>query len=439
MRMIDLILKKRENIPLNFEELKFIANGAANGTIPDYQLSAWLMAAYFNGLNNNETAWLTKAMAESGDRLNLSSVSGIKVDKHSTGGVGDGPSLAIAPIVAAAGVAVPMMSGRGLGHTGGTLDKLEAINGLKVRLDIKHIIRQMKAIKVCMFGQTERLAPSDKKLYSLRDVTGTVESIPLIVASILSKKYAEGINALVMDVKFGHGAFMQDYAKARNLASELIKTAAILKIKAVAMLTDMNNPLGRAIGNGIETEQAIKMLHGEKQADDYEELTYALSGYMIYMGGKARTYPEGIEKAMSVVKNKLALNVMRDMVKWQGGEVRAVDNPSVFLPRAKYITLIKAQRSGWIKEMNSRIVGRACVAIGVGRTKAEDAVDFKAGFWLDKKVGDFVKKGDTIASMYCSQPSCIDEGRNIFLSSISYSASKPKKQRLIAEIVKNGK
>lgn len=436
MRMIDLILKKRDNIPLSKEELDFIAQAAASGDVPDYQLSAWLMAVYFNGLTSAETADLTRAMANSGDRLNLSSVPGIKVDKHSTGGVGDGPSLALAPIVAACGVPVPMMSGRGLGHTGGTLDKLEAIKGFKVRLDTDHILKQMKAVKVCMFGQTGRLAPSDKKLYSLRDVTGTVESIPLIVASILSKKYAEGINGLVMDVKFGHGAFMQEYSKARELAAALIKTASLIKIKSVAMLTDMNSPLGRAIGNGIETEQAVRMLHGETQAADYEELTYALSGYMIYMGGKARSYPEGIEKAVRAVKDGSALSVMRQMVKWQGGDVRAVDNPSQFLPRASIVTEIKSPCEGWIKEMNARTVGRACIAIGVGRTKAEDGVDFKAGFWLHKKAGDFVKKGESVASMYCSKSSMIKEGQSLFINSLSFSRKKVKQGRLIAEIIK---
>ncbi|MEW5951306.1 MAG: thymidine phosphorylase [Elusimicrobiota bacterium] len=435
MRMIDIIIKKRDNLPLSKEELNFIAQSAAQGSVPDYQLSSWLMAVYFNGLSAQETAFLTKAMADSGDRLNLSCIKGLKIDKHSTGGVGDGPSLALAPIAAAAGVAVPMMSGRGLGHTGGTLDKLEAIKGFKVRLDISHIIKQMKALGVCMFGQTGRLAPSDKKLYALRDVTGTVESIPLIVASILSKKYAEGINGLVMDVKFGHGAFMQDYSKAKRLALALIDTASLLNIKAAAMLTDMNNPLGRAIGNGIETEQAVRMLHGEKQAEDYEELTYALSGYMIYMAGKAETYPQGIEKAMKAVKDKSALNKMREMVKWQGGDVKAVDNPSVFLPRAKFVKEIKSMREGWISEMNARTVGKACIAIGVGRTKAEDSVDFKAGFWLNKKAGDFVKKGEVIAYMYCSDPDKIKEGTSLFYSSLSFSKIKPKRQRLISEII----
>lgn len=435
MRMIDIITKKRDGLELSEEELNFVAKAAATNAVADYQLSSWLMAVYLNGLTAKETAFFTKAMANSGERLNLSNVPGMKVDKHSTGGVGDGPSLAIAAIVAAASVAVPMMSGRGLGHTGGTLDKLEAIKGFDVHLDTAHILKQMKAIGVCMFGQTDKLAPSDKKLYALRDVTATVESIPLIVASILSKKYAEGIDGLVMDVKFGYGAFMVDYSKAKALAGALIDTAALVGIKSVAMLTNMNSPLGAAIGNGIEMEQAIRMLHGEKQASDYEELVYALSGYMIYMAKKARTYMEGIEKATIVVKNRSALSKMRQMIKWQKGDVRTVDNPSAFLPKAKLVRHIRALQDGWIAQMNARTVGKACVAIKVGRTKAEDTVDHKAGFYLEKKVGDFVRKGDIIASMYCSEPSLIKEGEALFRESLTFSKSRPKISKLIAEII----
>jgi len=435
MRMLDLILKKREGQELNYKELEFIANGAAKRLIPDYQLSAWLMSVYFNGLNYTEMANFTRAMAFSGKRLNLKSIKGLKIDKHSTGGVGDGISLALAPIVASCDVIVPMMSGRGLGHTGGTLDKLESINGFKVRLSPSHIIRQLKAIKVCMFGQTSELAPADKTLYALRDVTGTVESIPLIVASILSKKYAEGINGLVMDVKFGNGAFMQDYEKAKKLAMSLKETASILGIKAIAVLSNMNSPLGRAIGNGIEMEQAIRILHGEKISDDYEELLHTLCGYMIYLGRKARTPNEGIEKSIKAIRNGNALKKLRDMIKWQGGDIRVVDNPSVFLPKGKFVINIKAPYSGYIEKLEAKKIGMAGIILGIGRLKAEDNVDFRAGIWLEKKYRDYVKRNETIATIYSSDSSNLIETKNRFLGSLKISRFKPKKEILIKEVL----
>lgn len=435
MNILDIILKKRDGIELNENELKFVALGAAKGFIPDYQLSAWLMAVYFNGLTRRETASFTRAMAFSGKRLNLSSIKGLKIDKHSTGGVGDGISLALAPIVASCGVVVPMMSGRGLGHTGGTLDKLESISGFKVRLTPSHIIRQLNAIKVCMFGQTSELAPADKKLYALRDVTGTVESIPLIVASILSKKYAEGINGLVMDVKFGSGAFMQDYKKSRELALTLKQIAAMLGIKAIAVLSDMNNPLGRAIGNGIEMEQSIRILHGEKIADDFEYLLHLLCGYMIFMGRKARTPEEGIEKSIMAIKTGKALETLRAMIKWQAGDVRVVDNPGTFLPRGKFICQVKAPYSGYIESIDARTVGMAGIIIGIGRLKAEDSVDFRSGIWLDKKPGDYVKRNDVIATIYASDDKKLLEAKSKFLSAVKISRFRPENIKLVREIL----
>ncbi|PIS47153.1 MAG: thymidine phosphorylase [Elusimicrobia bacterium CG08_land_8_20_14_0_20_51_18] len=435
MRMLDLILKKREGKELAFDELDFIAQGAAKGSLPDYQLSSWLMAVFFKGLTYRETADFTRAMAFSGERLDLKSIKGPKIDKHSTGGVGDGISLALAPIVGACGVPVPMMSGRGLGHTGGTLDKLEAVKGFNVRLSTDRVIKQLNAINVCMFGQTGELAPSDKKLYSLRDVTGTVESIPLIVASILSKKYAEGINGLVMDVKFGSGAFMQDFKKSRELALCLKKTAELLGIKAVAVLSDMNNPLGRAIGNGIEMEQAIRILRGEKIAGDYEELLHALAGHMIYMGKKAGSVEEGVKKSLEAVKNGGALKTMRQMIKWQGGDERVVDSPKTFLPRARFACQVRAPKGGYIESMESRTLGWVGVALGVGRTKAEDSVDFGAGMWLEKKAGEAVKKNEVIAEIFSSDASKLDEAKKMFLGCMKISSSKPKLGKIIREII----
>ncbi len=434
--MMDLLLKKRTGLEMSAPELEFIAMGAADGTIPDYQLSAWLMAAFLNGLTPAETAAFTRAMALSGKKLDLSSVRGMKVDKHSTGGVGDGVSIALAPVVAACGVVVPMMSGRGLGHTGGTLDKLEAMKGFKVRLEPSYVVKQLKATGLSMFGQTERLAPSDKKLYALRDASCTVEALPLIVASILSKKYAEDITGLVMDVKYGSGAFLKDFKKSRELAVALMNTARLLGIRCVAVMTAMNEPLGLAVGNGIETAQSIKILAGEKGPEDFMRVLEVLSGQMICLGGNARSASEGTAKARAAIADGSALEKFRLMVKWQGGDPRVADNPDRFMPKARLVKEIKARKAGFLTAMEARTVGFASVALGAGREKAEDAVDFGAGFILEKKPGDRVKPGDVIARAYASSPAKLAEGVKMFESSLAYGPKAPRKEPLIKEIIK---
>jgi pyrimidine-nucleoside phosphorylase len=436
IRMLEIIAKKRDGLKLDYKDFEFVSNGAARGLIPDYQISSWLMACFLNGLDDIETSNLTRAMAFSGRRLDLRGIKKIKVDKHSTGGVGDGISLSLAPIVASCGVCVPMMSGRGLGHTGGTLDKLESIRNFQVRLPYSHILRQLKAISVCMFGQTEELAPADKKLYALRDATRTVESIPLIVASILSKKYAEGINALVMDVKFGSGAFIKDYYKAKKLAVSLVRTSKLLGIKAVAVMSNMEVPLGRAIGNGIEMEQSIRILKGEKIADDFEELLYLLCGYVIYLARIARNVEEGIDKARKAVESGSAIEKLREMIKWQKGDARVCDNPATFIPKAKIVSYVKAHYDGYITAMDARKIGWSTIALGVGRTKAEDPVDYSAGIWLNKKYGDKVKRGDIIASVYGSDITKINECIKIFSLGLKISSVKAKKINLIGEVIK---
>ncbi len=435
MRMLDLILKKRSGGELTSAEIEFIAMGAATGAVPDYQLSAWLMAVYFKGLTGRETADLTRAMARSGDRLDLGSIKGVKVDKHSTGGVGDGVSLALAPVAAACGVVVPMMSGRGLGHTGGTLDKLEAVKGFKVRLPQPRIKAQLKATGLSMFGQTDNLAPSDKKLYSLRDATCTVESLPLIVASILSKKYAEGISGLVMDVKYGSGAFLRDYKPSRELAVALMKTANLLGIRCVALLTAMEEPLGLAIGNGIEMEQSIKILQGEKGPADFTEVLEVLAGWMIKLGGKARTPDEGREKARRAIADGSALEKLRLMVKWQGGDPRVADDPVRHMPRAKFSAVAKAPASGFLYRLDARTIGHASVVLGAGRGKAEDKVDFGAGLLLSAKLGDRLEKGAPLATIYSSDKKKLAEGVKMFMSAVEVKKSKPSKPKLIREIL----
>ena len=335
MRMIDLIAKKRDGKTLTAEEFDFIAQGAAKGTVPDYQLSAFLMACFLRPLSDKETALFTKAMAHSGGRLDFSDVKLPKTDKHSTGGVGDGISLALAPLVACAGVAVPMMSGRGLGHTGGTLDKLESMKNFEVRVPVKSIHRQMQKLGVCMFGQTQDLAPADKKLYSLRDASSTVESRPLIVASILSKKYAEGVDSLLMDVKYGSGAFMKKLEDSRKLARALVATAKLLGLKCRALITYMDQPLGRAIGNGNEMLQTVRILKGEKDlAPDFYELLLEQAANMLVISGKQKD----IKKARKILEEKIAngeaLAKLRELVKWQGGDTQAVDNPEKYFKPA---------------------------------------------------------------------------------------------------------
>jgi len=436
MRMLDLLLKKRSSLEMTPAELEFIAMGAADGSIPDYQLSAWLMAAFLNGLTPAETAAFTRAMALSGKKLDLSAVKGAKVDKHSTGGVGDGVSIALAPIVAACGVVVPMMSGRGLGHTGGTLDKLEAMKGFNVRLDPSYIVKQLKATGLSMFGQTAQLAPSDKKLYALRDASCTVEALPLIVASILSKKYAEDITGLVMDVKYGSGAFLKDFDKSRELAVALMKTAKLLGIRCVAVMTAMEEPLGLAVGNGIEVAQSIKILAGEKAPEDFMRVLEVLSGWMIHLGGKARSAAEGEEKARAAIADGSALEKFRLMVKWQGGDVRVVQDPDRYMPKAKLVKEIKAKKAGFITRMDCRTVGFASVVLGAGRAKAEDAVDFGAGFILEKKQGDRVKPGDVIARTYAVTPAKLADGVKMFESALAYGPKAPRKEPLIREVIK---
>ena len=434
--MLDLLLKKRSGIELSGPELEFIAAGAALGSIPDYQLSAWLMAVFFNGLTKKETAAFTRAMALSGARLNLKGVKGAKVDKHSTGGVGDGVSLALAPVAAACGVVVPMMSGRGLGHTGGTLDKLESVKGFKVRLSPARVVRQLKATGLSMFGQTAELAPSDRKLYALRDASCTVESMPLIVASILSKKYAEDITGLVMDVKYGSGAFLKDFKKSRELAVALMETAKLLGIRCVALLTAMEEPLGLAVGNAVEIEQAVRILQGEKGPADFTRVLEALSGWMIYLGAKARTPEEGEEKARDAIASGAALEKLRLMFKWQGGDTRVADNPGRFLPRAKLSRDIKAAGGGYLTKLDSRTVGHASVMLGAGRGRAEDAVDFGAGILLSKKTGDKLKPGEVIARLYASDAKKLSEGAVMFETALATGPRPPKKEPLIKEIIK---
>ncbi|MBI5208978.1 MAG: thymidine phosphorylase [Elusimicrobia bacterium] len=434
MRLIDLVIKKRDGRAHSPEEIRFIAQAAAAGSAPDYQLAAWLMAVILNGMDKAETVAMTREMAASGSRLCLKGYGKPKVDKHSTGGVGDGVSIALAPLAAAAGLVVPMMSGRGLGHTGGTLDKLEAIRGFKVQLPEARIKRQLSAIGVCMFGQTEDLAPADRKLYHLRDATGTVESLPLIVSSILSKKLAEDLDALVLDVKTGSGAFFSDYRQSQEAASALVATAGGLGLKAAALITSMDQPLGRYVGNALEVRQAVEILHGDASAGDYLECLLALGGWMLRLGGLARTADEGVERCERLIRDGSALKRFREMVRLQGGDPKVADDPDR-LPKASSMLPVAAPRAGFIAGLAAKTVGHAALLLGAGRTRMEDKIDYGAGIIVERKLGDRVRQGEVIARLYGSDAAKLRESRKKYLEAVRIAPSAPPAPPVVRKVI----
>ncbi len=435
MRLLDLIAKKRDGARHSPEELDFIARAAADGSAPDYQLSAWLMAVVCRGMSEPETAAFTRAMARSGKTLGLGKTARPKADKHSTGGVGDGVSLALAPLAAACGLTVPMMSGRGLGHTGGTLDKLEAIPGMKVRLGLGAIRAQLKSVHACMFGQTEELAPADRTLYALRDATATVPAQPLIVASILSKKFAEELDALVLDVKVGSGAIFEDAPSARALARALVKTSKSLGMPTVAVLTAMSQPLGRFVGNALEVRQALEILSGDERAADYLECLLALGGWMLALSGLTADAERGAELMRAKIRDGSGLRVLRELVAAQGGDARVVDEPDR-LPQARLSRAVAASRDGWLSRLDARGVGRAAVLLGAGRAFKEQALDYGAGIELARKVGDRVRRGETIALLRAADRARLDAGEAAVRQAAEISAAPPRRGKTVLEIVR---
>lgn len=395
MNPIEIIRKKRQGEKLSKEELRFLFDGYMKGSVPEYQMAAFLMAVYFQKMDFEETFSLTDIMLHSGKVIDLSVIPGIKVDKHSTGGVGDKVSLILAPMVAACGVPVPMISGRGLGHTGGTLDKLESIPGFNTRLTLEEYIAVIRDIGVVMIGQTSEIAPADKRLYALRDVTGTVESIPLIAGSIMSKKLAEGIDALVLDIKTGRGAFMQTERDAEELARTLIAVGIRSGKKTMGLVTDMNQPLGYAIGNWLEVRECIECLRGA-EVPDLMNVTYALGGLMVYAAGKASSVREGIRLSKKAVKEGLAWNKFCDLVRRQGGMIDFVEHPERY-PSSKYTRNVECRSSGFIASIDSLELGFCGIALGAGRMKVDDDIDPKAGIVLKKKIGDKVQSGEILA------------------------------------------
>ncbi|MEC0696024.1 pyrimidine-nucleoside phosphorylase [Bacillus atrophaeus] len=401
MRMVDIIIKKQNGKELTSEEIQFFVNGYTDGSIPDYQASALAMAIFFQDMTDRERADLTMAMVNSGETIDLSAIEGIKVDKHSTGGVGDTTTLVLAPLVAALDVPVAKMSGRGLGHTGGTIDKLEAIEGFHVELSKEEFIKLVNRDKVAVIGQSGNLTPADKKLYALRDVTGTVNSIPLIASSIMSKKIAAGADAIVLDVKTGAGAFMKTDEDAVNLAKAMVRIGNNVGRQTMAVISDMSQPLGFAIGNALEVKEAIDTLKGEGP-EDLHELVLTLGSQMVVLAKKAATLDEAREKLIEVMKNGKALEKFKDFLKNQGGDSSVVDDPSK-LPQAAYKIDVPAKEAGVVSEIVADEIGVAAMLLGAGRATKEDDIDLAVGIMLRKKVGDKVEQGEALVTLYANR------------------------------------
>ncbi len=432
MRMVDVIDHKRNGGVLTNEEIKFFVDGVVDGSIPDYQTSALLMAIYFNGMADGEQAELAMQMLKSGDQLDLSDIPGIKVDKHSTGGVGDKTSLPLAPMIAALGIPIPMISGRGLGHTGGTLDKLEAIPGFKVELSEEAFKQQVKDIHLAIVGATGNIAPADKKIYALRDVTDTVDSIPLIAGSIMSKKIASGTDALVLDVKTGSGAFMKTEDQARALAKALVSIGKNAGMDCMALISDMNQPLGRMIGNALEIQETIDILKGEGP-DDITNLVLTLGSQMVVLAKKAKTLDEARQMLEEVIADGKALESFRQMVIAQGGDERVIDDPTI-IPQAKYKVDLPAKSSGVVAKMTADEIGVASMLLGGGRQKADDQLDYAVGIELKKKVGDSVSEGEPLLTIYADRED-IDDVKELLYNNIEIAdAAEPL--TLIHEIIK---
>ena len=433
MRMYDIIHKKRNGGELSEKEIKFFVNGYTDGSIPDYQASALCMAIYFRGMSADETAALTLAMADSGDRIDLSGIDGFTVDKHSTGGVGDKTSLIVAPIVAANGGKVAKMSGRGLGHTGGTVDKLESIPGFRTSLTPDEFIKQVNDIGLCIVGQTGELAPADKKLYALRDVTATVESIPLIASSIMSKKLAAGSQGIVLDVKTGSGAFMKTVEDSERLAEEMVSIGKAAGRKVTALITDMDIPLGASVGNSLEVIEAIKTLKGEGEKN-LTEVCLSLAAQMLCMV-TGRDDMVCRKMAKKSIEDGSALNKLREMITAQGGNADVIDNSGAFKQPKFYVDII-SERDGYISHTDAERVGIASVILGAGREKKGDPIDPSAGIILKKKTGDSVSKGDVLATFYTDDETRIDVAKREFLDALIFGNEKPSNQKLIYKIIK---
>ena len=401
MRMVDIIIKKREGHELSDEEIRFFINGYVKGEIPDYQASALAMAILFQGMNKREISTLTDAMEHSGDVMDLSDIKGFKVDKHSTGGVGDKTSLVLGPMVAACGGVVAKMSGRGLGHTGGTLDKLESIPGLSVALTREQFVKQVNEIGLAIAGQTQSLVPADKKMYALRDVTGTVESIPLIASSVMSKKLASGTDAILLDVTVGEGAFMKTIDQARELSKTMVEIGRHLNRNTIAIISDMSEPLGKAVGNALEVKEAIEALHG-RGPEDLMELCYTAGSIMLMQVGEVKSEEEGRARLKEAIDSGRAFDKFVKMIEMQGGDISYILHPEKF-ELARNIIEVKASESGYIHKIDALNIGESSMRLGGGRATLEDTIDMAAGIYLRKKVGDYVNAGDVLLEVHTNK------------------------------------
>jgi pyrimidine-nucleoside phosphorylase len=433
MRTVDLIQRKRDGEELAPEEIEFLVVGYTNGDIPDYQMSSFLMAVYFSGMSDREVSRLTECMLRSGDTVDLSAIPGIKVDKHSTGGVGDKTSLIVAPLAAAAGVVVPMMSGRALGHTGGTLDKLESIPGFRTNLTAEEFTKQLAELGLAYIGQTDRLAPADRKLYALRDVTATVESIPLISSSIMSKKLAEGVDALVLDVKVGSGAFMKKQVEARRLAQTMVGIGRRMDKKVQALITNMNQPLGYAIGNALEVMEASQTLQNAGPSD-LTKLSLELAARMIFLGKKAETLEDARRIAEKHLVDGSAYKKLKQVVAAQGGNPQALDKFEL-LPNATGMREISSPRGGYVTSIDAEDIGIASNMIGAGRDKKEDSIDPAVGIILEVKTGEKVDAGSVLCRLYYTKEDRVDEAAEMVEDAFRISAAKPDDRELILEVV----
>ncbi|HHY83754.1 MAG TPA: pyrimidine-nucleoside phosphorylase [Clostridiales bacterium] len=429
MRAVDIIIKKRRGEALSKEEINFFIDGFVNGSIPDYQASAFLMAVCCNGMDSWETVDLTLAMVNSGEKVDLSRIKGIKADKHSTGGVGDTTTLIVAPLVAACGVLVAKMSGRGLGHTGGTLDKLESIPGFRTNLTMEEFINSVQTAGLAVIGQSKDLVPADKLLYALRDVTGTVDSIPLIASSIMSKKIAAGSDAIVLDVKSGSGAFLQSLDDSFALADAMVKIGVRAGKRIMAVITDMDQPLGMAIGNALEVKEAIEVLKN-KQSGPLKEVSLYLAANMLLMAKACTTLEKGLAIAGKALESGKGLAKLGDMIRSQGGLEEVLDNTDL-LPKAKHIIPVKTDKDGYVSSIDTREIGICSLLTGAGRSRKEDEIDPAAGLVMQKRVGDKVQKGDTLAVLHTNKSDIIDEVSNLLRNAFHIKPEKPKLRPLV--------
>lgn len=426
MRAVDIIAKKRDGLELTEDEIRFFCDAAVNGPIKDYQVSALLMAIYLRGMTVKETAALTLAMAASGDQIDLSSLRGVAVDKHSTGGVGDTTTLVLAPLAAACGASVAKLSGRGLGHTGGTLDKLESIPRLTTHLTREQFIEQVERIGIAVVSQTPTLVPADKLFYTLRDVTATVDSIPLIASSVMSKKIAAGARVILLDVKLGQGAFMKSVESARELAHAMVDIGRLVKRRVAAIISDMDAPLGNYIGNALEVREAIEILRGEHADSPLREVSLAMVGHLLHLADLAKSHADGLRKAEQALSSGQGLHKLRQMIEAQNGDALVVDDLER-LPQAREVVPLKATRGGWIDAIDALRVGDAAMRLGAGRMRKEDTIDPAVGIILKVRRGARVRKGDVVAELHVNDRSSLDRATALLHEAITFSDAEPSK------------